>query len=228
MARVSDVLALVVIVTCVVRGYHRGFYGALLSVAGFVGGCAAIHFFSTPVSEYLLAQGYVSRTFAGILGILLVFLAVSLSVSVLSALISELLEPEDDGGFIARFYDLGGAGVGLLSGAFYAAFFVLVALFVRAGYYESHGRKFEPSVSERASARVAAGVLERIHGKPNKAKSPTLDAFYTVVSDPEWGMVKLRRKIKKRAKDSLPKSFDPRMIEALKKPKIREFQKKFN
>ncbi len=229
MERVSDVLAVVVIAICVVRGYWRGFYGALLSVMGFVGGYAAIYFFSKPAGEYLLAAGYVrTQTFAGISGSLLVFLAVSLSVSVLAAFVSKFLEPEDDGGFVVRFYRLGGAGVGLLSGAFYAAVFVLVALFIRAGYSESHGKKFEPSLSEQTAARAAAGVLERVLDKPDKAESPAVGAFYAVVSDPERGMSRLKDKLAEQAKDSLPKDLDPRVIEALKNPEIRKLQRKFN
>lgn len=228
MERVSDVLVAVVILFCIVRGYYNGFYGALLSIAGFVGVYVAIHFFAQPVGAFLLAKGYVSRTFAGIAGSVVVFAAVSLAVSVLSALISKFLEPEDDGGFVARFYSLGGAGVGLISGVFYAAVFALVVLFARAGYAESNGKKFEPSISERAAARVAAGVLERVLDNPNKAEIPAVGAFYAVVSDPTKGMSRLKKMMKERSKDSLPEGLDPRVIEALKRPEIRELQKKFN
>ena len=194
MDRISDIVAAVVILFCAVRGFQRGFYGALLSVAGLVGGYVAVYLFSRPFGALIAARGIVPEMFSGMAASLLIFAGVSIAVSLLSALISAYLVPKDSKSLIARFYRLGGAGVGLASGVFFASLFVLLSLFLRASHAAWKSQEFKPSLSERTVARGATLLLELSVTDPEKAENVAVSAFYTVVSDPENGMEKLKEK----------------------------------
>ncbi|MFH2202569.1 MAG: CvpA family protein [Elusimicrobiota bacterium] len=235
MERLGDLVAAGVVLYCVVRGFQRGFYGALLSFAGLVGGYVAVYFFSRPCGTYLAEHEVLPQMFAGMAASMLIFMAVSLTASLLSTLLSGLLVPKDGSSLIARFYRLGGAAVGLVSGGFFAAIYVLLILFLRAGNAAVRSQDFTPATSERVVARAATAAMELFVDNPAKSKNLAVVGVFMVVSDPEKGMVELKEKAKekaeehaKKAQSQLPKDLDPRVKEMLENPEIRKLQQQFN